>query len=191
MRPLLVLLGLSVLSSCDRIPFVRDYMPSKGHKRTTKALDVDCSGVDGRPPREDCVTKRLSCGDAVKSTNAGGTSTYGDAFYRNKYCTPSIGGYDGPERIYLIDLPAYTLADLYLDGDCADLDLFAFRWTFEGTCPGMGHPITECEADTGRTGKGHVHLETVTRPAQYFVVVDGKGGITAPFGLTVECVSRQ
>jgi hypothetical protein len=191
MRTALLLVGLAALSSCDRIPFLRNMGTPGLHKRQGEAVAVDCGRVDGRPPHEDCISKRLACGDTVKSTTAGSVSTYGDEFYRAKYCLPSLGGYSGPDRIYLFELPAQTTADIYLDGDCADLDLFAFRWSFEGKCPGMGHPITECEADGGKKGSGHVHVESVTRAAQYYVVVDGKDGVTAPFALTVECARRM
>ncbi len=39
---------------------------------------------------------------------AGGTSDYGDVFYRDKYCTPFAEGYTGPERVYLIELPTVS-----------------------------------------------------------------------------------
>ncbi|MBN1336836.1 MAG: hypothetical protein JXB39_12840 [Deltaproteobacteria bacterium] len=190
MQSATLLMGLSMLLSCDRIPWLPGHGRSQGPDRQSEVVDVDCSTREGRPPREDCVSKRLACSDTVKSTTAGGTSVYSDDFYRGKYCLPSFGGYDGPERVYLLDLPPQTEAEIYLDGQCADLDLFAFRWGFDGACPGTAHPISECEADAGNKGTGHVHVETVTRAATYFIVVDGKGSVTAPFAVTVECRPR-
>lgn len=185
-----VVMAVLFLASCDQIPGLRSCGGGGPRfKRQTAAEPVDCEARNGRRPRDGCVSATLRCGETLKGNTAGGRNNLEDDFYNGKYCLPFTHGYAGPERIYVLEVPPQTSANLWLDSDCADLDLFAMRWTYDGTCPTTSHPISECEADDGTRG-GMVHVETVDRPATYLVVVDGKDGVTAPFHVTAECAPR-
>lgn len=179
------LLGCTRLPSCGEDKFFR-----KGPvvKRTSEEVEVDCATAEGNRPRDGCITRELSCGVQVKGTTAGGEANFGDEIYKGAYCMPFPNGYGGPERIYALEVPPNTTADIWLDSDCEDLDLFAMRWKYEGKCPTPSHRISECEVDAGGKGEGHVRVVTTTRPSHFLVVVDGKSGVTAPFALSVDCV---
>lgn len=175
---LLSAFGCSKISSCrDKVSSVR---------RTSEVVEVDCEATAGQRPRDGCVTKELSCGDQVKGHTDGAQNNWDDEFYKGKFCTPFPSGYSGAERIYLLKLPTQTVADLWLDSPCKDLDLFTLRWRYDGRCPTTSHRASECEADT-RSGGGHVRIVTTTREEEYLVAVDGKQGALAPFGLSIDC----
>jgi len=186
MRPIAALLCLS-LCGCDQIPVVRNLI-SRAHGPTRKSekRDVDCGAEAGRGPRDGCVTRAIECGDEVEGHTAGGRGNFDDDFYIGKYCLPEHHGYGGNERVYTLELPANTAANVWLDSDCADLDLFAFRWNYDGRCPTVDHLISECEADASKGG-GVVHVETVGNASGFMIAVEGKAGVEAPFRLTVEC----
>ncbi len=184
-------LPVLLLAGCDQIPALRNILhKTQRIERQSDRFDVDCDMKKGRPPRDGCLTKTISCGDAVQGNTVGGKANFEDEFYVAKYCLPSHNGYHGKERVYALELPPNTGANIFLDSDCADLDLFAFRWPYDGRCPTPSHTISECEAD-GDKGDGVVHVETVNNPGSYMIVVDGKAGVEAPFHLTVECGSSR
>ncbi len=120
----------------------------------------------------------------------GGERGFDGASYESKFCAPGTEPYSGSERVYRLDLPAQTKADIELESPCADLDLFAMTWSDEGRCPGPKHSVSICEADVKKKG-GAVHIENVKNPLRWLVVVDGKGGVEAPFQLRVTCVGRD
>jgi len=180
-----------MMSGCDRIPGLRNVL-HRGPRleRLSDKEPVDCDRSDGRGPRDGCVTKTIECGDSLEGNTAGGRANFEDDFYVHKFCTPSSHGYVGNERVYVLELPPNTGANLWLDSDCADLDLFAFRWRYDGKCPTVSHTISECEADDDE-GDGVVHIETAKNPGSFMVAIDGKAGVQAPFRLTVECASSR
>jgi hypothetical protein len=176
-----------MLTGCDQIPALRNILHKRARiERQSDREDVDCDMKKGRGPRDGCLTKTVSCGDTVKGNTVGGRSHFDDGFYVAKFCTPAANHYTGNERVYALELPPNTGANIFLDTDCADLDLFAFRWPYDGKCPTASHTISECEADDD-DGDGVVHVETVNNPGAYMIVVDGKAGVEAPFHLTIEC----
>ncbi len=132
-----------------------------------------------------CVTDRLTCGSVVEGTTKGGDDEWGDDFYAGHFCFPAGDHYDGPERVYVLDVPEYQDVTVRLDSDCVDLDIAALAWDYDGTCPGVNHNIPECESNN-RSGGGKVRLN-VFKPRSYLVVVDGKEGETGTFRLTVQC----
>ena len=187
MRWLSFALPVLLLSGCDRIPALRNILHKrKGIERRSDKRDVDCDLKKGRSPRDGCLTKTVSCGDEIDGNTVGGRAHFEDEFYVAKFCLPQHNGYHGNERVYSLELPPNTGANIFLDSDCVDLDLFAFRWRYDGKCPTVSHTVSECEAD-GDDGDGVVHIETVNNPGHYMIVVDGKAGVEAPFRLTVEC----
>ncbi|MFH1468984.1 MAG: hypothetical protein ABIO70_31650 [Pseudomonadota bacterium] len=187
MRLPIFLFSALLLGGCDQIPALRNLLHKGSRiKRVSEKRDVDCEARKGRPPRDGCVTGTIACGEEVEGNTAGGKDNFRDDFYVGKYCQAQRYGYPKGERVYNLQLPANTGANIWLDSDCADLDLFAFRWAYDGNCPTVSHTVSECEAD-GSVGDGVVHVETVANPAAYMIVVDGKAGAEGAFRLTVEC----
>jgi len=185
---------LFLLPGCDKlpldqVPFIKGCVKSSRYKRVSEPSDVDCEAKKGRRPKDGCVTKKIACGDEIKGNTTGGKANFDDEIYRSSFCIPFTHDYTGKERIYHFELPAQSKANIWLDSDCADLDLFAMQWNYDGKCPTPSHRISVCEGDDEKGG-GMVHLEAIRNPLQYLVVVDGKAGVTAPFHLTVECESR-
>ena len=187
MRYVPVALAALLLGGCDQIPALRNLLHKRARiVRQSEKRPVDCDARKGRPPRDGCVTSSIACGEEVEGNTAGGRDHFTDEFYVGKYCQSQRNGYPGHERVYTLQLPPNTGANVWLDSDCADLDIFAFRWVYDGTCPTVSHTVSECEAD-GAEGGGVVHVETVGNPGAYMIVVDGKAGAEGPFRLTVEC----
>jgi len=187
MRPRLLAAAALFLVGCDQIPALRNLMHKGSRiKRQSEKEDVNCEAKAGRPPRDGCVSGALECGRALEGNTTGGRQHFDDDFYVTKYCQPQQHNYSGNERVYTLDLAANTGANIWLDSDCADLDLFTIRWTYDGKCPTPSHTVSECEVDAA-SGGGVVHVENVGNAAQYMVIVDGKQGVEAPFRLTVEC----
>lgn len=185
--PSLLASTVLLLGGCSRIPGCGD--SASGVKRTSEKVSVSCDIRKGRRPRDGCVTKTIECGDTVEGNTLGGKSNFDGEFYRSKYCVPFDNGYGGKERVYRLEVPAHTIADIWLDSSCEDLDLFALRWNYDGKCPTVKHLISECEGDES-SGGGHVRVVATTRSAEYLVAVDGKNQATGAFGLTVDCMRR-
>lgn len=191
---------LGVLAGCDAF--------SVGSGRTdtgaadTGAIDTDAdtdTEVDtalcgetfstAAPGGPSCFTETLSCGDVVEATNDGGDSTYVGEDWESWYCTPNLDRweYASPERVYSMFIPARTTATFRFESPCADLDLFVLYWQEEDTCPGSGTSITDCETvdDEGSGGETSVWSDD---GARYVVAVDGRGGETGNFRISVDCV---
>ena len=139
--------------------------------------------------KADCSTAALRCGQTLRGHTRGGARGFDGGNYERWYCAPGVKQYTGPERVYRLDLPAQTTADIRLESPCADLDLFAMVWTDDSRCP-SSHPINNCEADVHRGG-GQVHIENVKNALGWLVVVEGKAGELAPFELSVACEPRK
>lgn len=155
-----------------------------GHARFAEPLDCDASYNTDAPVG--CLTGTLSCGDEVLGTTVGGESSWGDEFYASAFCFPAGDRHSGPERVYRLELPAYTQATISLQSDCEDLDLAAVAWAYDGRCPTPQHRVAECEGSV-RRGDDEVHVETLNNARGYLVAVDGKAGVSAPFRLRVDC----
>lgn len=177
--------GCNIVSQFVRLPACLKKTGTQ-YKRVGKKESVPCDFKNLNRPPDGCVTQTLQCGSSILDSNHGGTGNFSDDFYRKKFCQPFTYAYDGPERVYSFKVPVATDADIWLDSDCEDLDLMAFVWDYEGSCPTINHMISVCEADAERGG-GHVRITTLNNPSEYLVVVDGKEGVTGPFRLTIEC----
>ncbi|MED5369377.1 MAG: hypothetical protein VX899_00060 [Myxococcota bacterium] len=154
--------------------------------------DLTCDGeAIARTPRgKDCVTAELVCGDSVTGTTVKGASNYGDKFYSgDSFCSSLPDNYEGPERVYRLNMPANAEAEVLLDSPCEDLDLFAIRWPDQHTCPNEQHSISQCDEDDSK-GDGSLMLYSDKRPRTFLLVVDGKESATGEFGLKVNCWER-
>ena len=153
--------------------------------------DFDCDGAydDSLPEGPDCLSGVLQCGDVVEGTTRGGSSQLTRDFYESAYCFVPYNAYDGPERVYELELEANTTATVTLEAPCGDLGFGAARWSDTETCPAEeGHAILDCNgqpSDTvGDTKDAEFWAEDDTR---FIISVDGDE--PAAFRLTVECRS--
>ncbi len=148
----------------------------------------DRSGVDVTPSNS-CSSGTLTCGATLTGHTENGGSRYEGLFYQKKFCEAMVDPYKGEERIYRFEMTPQQLATITLTSDCEDLDLFVLQWSQDG-CPSMSHMVNACEADTSRKG-GEIELEAITNPRKFLIVVEGKGGVDAPFELSAKCRSRN
>ena len=167
------------------IPALEHVDPSWG------APKVDCEAQRPPPkPRRGCVMETISCGDIIEGTTKGGKNHFGDTFYTQGTFTPQHNDYElSPEAIYQLKLDPNVKADIRMDSNCAELDLFAMAWD-KTTCPNEKHAELfrgrESEFDD-YPGGGSVVLTTVDRAQNYLVGVDGKYGEAGNFRLTINC----
>jgi len=192
---------LSALVACDRgdAPTVTVGPPgaeapppkSSGGGLSIFGSDQDCddrSDVDVEPVNS-CISGELTCGGTITGHTEGGGSRWEGLFYQKKFCEARVDAYEGEERVYRFSMDRQQLATIELTSDCEDLDLFVLQWS-KDTCPELGHMVNTCEADTSRKG-GTIELEAITNPRNFLVVVEGKGGVDAPFELSAKCRSRS
>lgn len=152
----------------------------------TALCDESLSTADPGGPA--CFTDTLGCGDVVEATNEGGESGFVGEDWESWFCTPNLDrwDYESPERVYSMFIPADTTATFDFETPCADLDLFVVYWQDEDSCPGSGSSIRECETVDEEGNGGHVSVWSDVG-AWYVVAVDGRGGETGNFRLSVDC----
>lgn len=146
---------------------------------------MPCDAPVSTAPPNACLSGTLTCGQVIEGTTEGGDSAWEDEFYAKNFCFPAGDGRSGPERVYNFKAPEYQDITIRLDSDCADLDVAAIAWTYDGKCPGVNHNVPECES-AGAPGGGKVRLNTF-KSRDYLVVVDGKRRASGTFRLTVTC----
>ncbi|HJN73985.1 MAG TPA: hypothetical protein QGF58_08645 [Myxococcota bacterium] len=150
-------------------------------------LDCDADYDFSEPAGPDCITGVLHCGDVIEGHTRGGSSGMDSEFYRSAFCFVPYTAYDGPERVYELELEADTEATVTLEAPCSDLGFAAARWSDEDVCPsGDDHAILDCNgaaADSVSDTKSNTFwAEKATR---FIVAVDGAS--PAAYRLTVEC----
>ena len=143
--------------------------------------------VTASPTPDGCVTASVACGDTVEDHTRGGHSAWSNDHYRTLFCWSIHHDWDGPERIYRLELPEQTVAEVGMVAD-QDLDLFALSWPHEG-CPSQDHSVSACEADVG-SGASELVLVTQERAQTWLIAVDGKHAAEGAFRLDVECTPR-
>lgn len=184
------LLSLFLLSACNNfgnnvarvIPALEAINPEYG------AVPLPCDEPlpTGRPGG-DCVMAELTCGDTIEGYTGVGNRKFGDAIYKNAFCTVERNHYDNaPEATYRLLVPSNRQAHVQLDSNCVDLDVVAIAWEETDRCPTERHAIHECEMDVS-SGGGNITVQTVDRPQRYILAVDGKNGVEGNFRLTVSC----
>lgn len=166
------------------IPALEKVDPSWG------AEPVDCDESHSPPyATKGCIHKKIECGDIIEGTTRGGDKNFGDDFYQKGHFTPQRNDYeDSPEAVYQLRVPANQEAFIRLDSNCVDLDVAALPWQ-QSECPTVSHIETntrETEMKTGPEG-GTLRLSTVDKAETYFVIVDGKQGVSGNFRLDIRC----
>lgn len=161
--------------------------PTGGDSATSLPDDEFCreSFSTAPPGGPDCQTATISCGQTLTGTTEGGLSQLGGDSYLDWFCEPTPDRYGGPERVYLLVLEGRAVAHINLDSPCTDLDLMVMHYGDEDTCPSPGAGISECEG-AEQVGDDKVTVTAFERYA-FYIVVDGKGGDTGNFRLSVEC----
>jgi hypothetical protein len=77
---------------------------------------------------------------------------------------------------------------VWMDSPCADLSLFAFKWSGDD-CPPAGANFSYCEGNLV-DGVGNERVELVSQsrdPTTWFVVVEGAGDAEGAFALHTQC----
>ncbi len=191
------MLFLSLLMACDSMGYIATKaVPSIEQVKPSWANPVDCDEKRVAPAitKKKCFAEMLSCDInsapiIIEGTTIGGKSLIGDDFYQGAKCDPARTYFfrDSPEAIYQLTVAPDTKAEIRLDTNCAELDVFAASWDRK-SCPTKKHAsmIRECEMDT-KEGDGAIILTTVTKPQTYLVGVDGKEGASGNFRLTIQC----
>ena len=149
-----------------------------------------CATEGEAPAARGCLSGALACGSRLSGTTLGGDSAWDDDFYATAFCFPAGQHHSGAERVYTLTAPKDTQVTVRMTSTCVDLDLAAVAWDYDGRCPTVKHPITECEGDV-RPGPGGSVMMQAFHERQYLIVVDGKEGAVGPFELSGECAPRR
>lgn len=140
---------------------------------------------DDPPGGPDCVSERIGCGDTIEGTTSGGSSVLNESLYDPWFCGyPFPASYEGPERVYLLDVEGSNSIDVTLDSACSEVDLFAIHFN-DDRCPYKGVSISECE-NSWDDGDDFLNLYT-DQSYRYFLVVESRSGKATNFRLTVNC----
>jgi len=154
---------------------------------------MQCETNIATPKQRRCGSQTLSCGSIVEGYSGAGEGRWSDTFYHRARCVPTKHGYGkAPEMTYRLKLEPNQEAIVTLVSDCADLDLFGFRWEEKGTCPKdrHGERILECEMDDTKRG-GQIKLNSVNKAVNYLVGVDGKKGAEGNYRISVACRTNR
>ncbi len=150
--------------------------------------DSDFCDPDSPDPLEGpaCLSGSISCGQSITATTVGGSDHFGAAHYENFFCLIPDATYNGTERVYAMDLPAESVAEISLFSPCGDLDLVVLRWEDEDSCPTTSTAVAQCEAETTSAGGTITDLYS-DRDSRYLVIVDGKENLEENFTVSVDC----
>ncbi|MEY3213367.1 MAG: hypothetical protein RIT28_3848 [Pseudomonadota bacterium] len=146
-------------------------------------LDCDASYSTAAPGAGDCLTGALKCGDVITATTQGGSDVYDGDFYSAAKCFVPFTSYDGPERVYEVDLPADVVATISLSAPCSDHGIAFARWEDDSRCPNEDHTITSCEGKEDSSGAELTMWSD--RESRYLLIVDGASA--SPFAVKIEC----
>lgn len=187
MKPVLTLLALLALACTGVQEAAREVTErASGVAGAVTGPGLDCDAERSIAAPVGCLSGEIVCGQTIEGTTEGGESNWDEPFYQKKYCFTKDDDHTGPERVYLLRIPEYTRAQLTLESNCADLDLITMAWQYDGSCPGMGHSINECDADIDRGGADLI-VDVFQNGRTYLVAVDGKHAATGAFRLSVAC----
>ena len=155
--------------------------------------DVDCGADYVTPaPSGVCLTGALPCdGTVIYATNEGGSEYYDMRDFRG-VCddwAASEGDdiYDGPERVYEIEVPAGEYASIFIDSPCATLDARIIHGTKE--CP---DDINTCGAPqyAGATKWEELTFNSVfggSSGERYEIVVESYDDAIGNFSISADC----
>jgi hypothetical protein len=199
-----------VLSACESEPAktgqVEEEEKSKSESKdkekesSGKASEATPSGQAGGPPpgaaldceaetashsSTECAIEEISCGSIVTARIGEGSSRFSDDFYISKHCGVYQNGYDGPDAVYALDVPANKRAVVFLESPCADLHLAAVKWGDSQSCPTIAHNTGPCEMD--QLSETPMVVITSIRPERNLVIVDGVAGSDGVYRLSVQC----
>jgi hypothetical protein len=158
---------------------------SENSSDSASAKDFCKRALSQDPPAgPDCVSSVISCGETLEATTGGGSEQFYSGVYEDWFCTIPPANYNGPERVFLLDITGSKDIDIDLDAGCGEVDLFAMHWA-DDTCPYEGVSIFECEGAT-KTGDDHIDLFT-DQDYRFYIVVESRSGDAVNFRLSVSC----
>ncbi|OWY23808.1 T9SS C-terminal target domain-containing protein [Sphingobacteriales bacterium UPWRP_1] len=132
-------------------------------------LDVTCGALN-------CTPVPISCGQTINSSTTGMTNNV--SFYG---CSNSnnVNNY-GPEIVYSFTTTATGNINIALTNLTANLELFLLN-----NCN-----VNSCVAQSFNAGTGNENISLTNQPADtYYIVVDGYGGQSGNFTLSLNCGS--
>lgn len=144
---------------------------------------------ESAPAGPACVTDSIACGETLTGTTVGGSEVMSDALYTSAFCFVPFEDYDGPERVYALDLPADTLATITASFPCGDMGFAAMRWEDTGSCPNEGSGVVLCEGLQYGSG-GSVTITPFDSDTRHLLVIDTPAGASGEFQLRVGCEAR-
>jgi len=165
-----------------------------GNPDTGDPNAVDCN-ADYQTPAIDgegadaCHTEELSCGDTVYGSTEGGSTHYDRTHYMQFFCIDTRDDgvdFEGPERVYPLDVPAQTSVKVTLETPCGDLALRYVRTGEDDCLPSNYVNIRDCDPDYRTGDHQEMTFNTTVNPLHYEIVVDTRED-PGNFKLTVEC----
>jgi hypothetical protein len=121
-----------------------------------------------------------------------GTPVEGDTSQGSNALAASCGGGDSPEAIWLLDWPSAGDVTLTTAGSAFDTVLYVLSGCSAGTGSGLGSGVgvgdeIACNDDSGSgVASGSTIALSALAPGRYWVVVDGFGGASGTYKLTLE-----
>lgn len=163
-----------------------------------------CAGAVDRPPEgvdpatgidcampavgdDACPLEVLTCDQVVESTTRGGTDRFDRATWEGANCLDWLaadgGDMQGPDRVYVLDVPPDATASVTLTSPCARLDLRVVNTTTVcNTLP------TACSVGSGDLSLSRVSaLIGGVSGRRYEIIVDGYDGDAGSFRLQTAC----
>jgi hypothetical protein len=181
---LVSLIAIVTLAGCTDFVTVTDSgtLPFIDDTSTTRNEFCQESFSTDPAPGPACVEDTIRCGETVTATNEGGQSNYDLGFYQPTFCFVDSNDFDGQERVWIFDQPAYSSATVTVD-HCNQASVVAMSWSDEESCPEVGSTVNRCE---GSSQDGDVTF-FVDRETRWLIAVDTRSGEEGNFTLNVTC----
>ncbi len=146
----------------------------------------DCDTPFAQDPLQgECVTNTISCGETVYGTNLGGSTLF-TADGQFEQCSGSASGsdFDGPERVYRLDLPSSVESLTVKLESCEDSWLLWYRESTE--CPSENQLVT-CSYATRGTFNVQYEYTLAGESGVVWFVVEAFQNDGGNFALHVDC----
>jgi len=178
--------------ACDTTDESKDGADADTDTDTDTDSDVDCNATYSTPSPGVCLTETLGCGETIYATNDGGSTYYDYSSFSTGQCldwalSEPSSSYDGPERVYEINVPGGQYGQVDIDSPCETLDSRLIHT--ESECPSS---IGTCRAPfyDGPTKWEILTFKSISGGSageRYEVVVDSYGGVTGNFSISLDC----
>jgi len=177
--------GKSASTEDEEAPTELPLSPSSQASAPPPGPELDCEADVPSLSSTGCAISEIGCGSIVTARIGSGSSRFSDDFYLSKHCGVYQNGYDAPDAVYALELPANKRAVVFLESPCADLHLASVKWGDSQSCPTTQHNTGPCEMD--QHSETPMVVITSIRPERNLVIVDGVGGADGVYRLSVQC----